>query len=79
MAITTFKKNGKGNPTRAKYCIVALGNLDPHTWSKQDCFAPVSSQLELIKGSFITIALFNSPVFEWNRIKNSFMNANQVK
>jgi hypothetical protein len=32
---------------RAKYRIVALGNLDPHNWSKEDCFAPVMSQLEL--------------------------------
>jgi hypothetical protein len=32
---------------RAKYRIVALGNLDPNSWSKSDCFAPVLSQLEL--------------------------------
>ena len=37
----------QGNPTRAKYCIVVLGNLDPHDWSKSDCFAPVLSALEL--------------------------------
>jgi hypothetical protein len=24
-----------------------LGNLNPHNWTKQDCFAPVLSQLEL--------------------------------
>ena len=47
MAITTIKKDGDGNPNRAKYRIVALGNLDPHSWTKQDCFAPVLSQLEL--------------------------------
>lgn len=40
-------KDGDGNPVRAKYRIVALGNLDPHDWSKNDCFAPVLSQLEL--------------------------------
>ena len=47
MAITTIKKDGNGNPIRAKYRIVALGNLDNHEWTKQDCFAPVLSQLEL--------------------------------
>ena len=47
MAISTIKYDGNGNPTRAKYRIVALGNLDPHQWTKHDCFAPVLSQLEL--------------------------------
>jgi hypothetical protein len=47
MAIAVIKKDGDGNPVRAKYRIVALGNLDPHSWSKSDCFAPVLSQLEL--------------------------------
>jgi hypothetical protein len=47
MAISTIKYDGDGNPLRAKYRIVALGNLDPHTWSKEDCFAPVMSHLEL--------------------------------
>jgi hypothetical protein len=47
MAISTIKYDGQGNPNHAKYCIVALGNLDPHSWTKSDCFAPVLSQLEL--------------------------------
>ena len=47
MAISTIKHDGNGKPTRAKYRIVALGNLDPHNWAKQDCFAPVLSQMEL--------------------------------
>ncbi len=47
MAISTIKYDGDGNPVRAKYQIVALGNLDPNNWSKQDCFAPVLSQFEL--------------------------------
>lgn len=46
MAISTIKKDADGNPIRAKYRIVVLGNLDPHAWTKQDCFAPVMSQLE---------------------------------
>lgn len=47
MAISTIKHDGDGNPTRAKHRIVALGNLDPHNWSKNDCYAPVLSQMEL--------------------------------
>ena len=46
MAISTIKKDSDCDPIRAKYRIVVLGNLDPHTWSKRDCFAPVMSQLE---------------------------------
>ena len=47
MAITVIKYDGEGNPVRAKYRIVALGNLDPNRWSKSECFAPVLSQMEL--------------------------------
>ena len=47
MAIATIKYDGDGNPVRAKYRIVALGNLDQNVWSKSECFAPVLSQFEL--------------------------------
>ena len=47
MAISTIKKDKDGSPKRCKYRIVALGNLDPHQWSKSDCFAPVISQSEV--------------------------------
>ena len=47
MAISTIKRDGDGKPVRAKYRIVALGNLDPHNWDKSECFAPVLSQPEL--------------------------------
>ena len=46
-AISIMKKDENGNPVRAKYRIVVLGNLDPHDWSKSECFAPVMSQMEL--------------------------------
>jgi len=36
MAISTVKYDEMGLPKRAKYIIVALGNLDPHDWSKAD-------------------------------------------
>eukprot|EP00957_Ditylum_brightwellii_P006669 506673-Ditylum_brightwellii.AAC.1 len=47
MVIATLKYNESRNPKRAKYCIIALGNLDPYSWTKEDCYAPVMSQLEL--------------------------------
>jgi hypothetical protein len=47
MAISKIKPDEKGNPDRAKYRIVVLGNLDPTNWSNSDCFAPVMSPLEL--------------------------------
>ena len=47
MTVSIIKKDKDGNPTRAKYRIVALGNLDPYAWDKQDCFAPVLAQHDL--------------------------------
>ena len=45
MAISKIKTDENGLPTRAKYRIVVLGNLDPHNWKNSDCFAPVLSAL----------------------------------
>ena len=47
MAISKVKTDENGLPSRAKYRIVVLGNLDPHEWNNSDCFAPVLSALEL--------------------------------
>ena len=47
MAISTIKYDEKGNPKQCKYRIVVLGNLDNHSWSKTDCFAPILSMPEL--------------------------------
>ena len=47
MAISTIKHDENGHPIRAKYRIVALGNLDHHQWHKSDVFAPVLGQMEL--------------------------------
>jgi hypothetical protein len=47
MAIATIKYDENNKPKRAKYRLVVLGNLDYHTWSKEDTTAPVLSQLEL--------------------------------
>jgi hypothetical protein len=47
MAITTIKYDSNNRPKRAKYRLVVLGNMDYHTWSKEETSAPVLSQLEL--------------------------------
>lgn len=47
MATSLIKYDQYGKPKRAKYCIVALGNLETHKWSKSECYAPVLSLMEL--------------------------------
>jgi hypothetical protein len=40
MAISTIKYDEHNQSKRAKYCIVVLGNLDYHNWSKKSTAAP---------------------------------------
>ena len=47
MAISTIKRDEIGTPSRVKYRIVILGNLDMHEWSKGNWFAPVIFQMEI--------------------------------
>ena len=47
MALSTVKYDEHGKPVRAKWRIVALDNLDPHSWTTNECFAPVLSMVEL--------------------------------
>ena len=47
MAISTIKHDEFGKPKRAKYNIVAQGNLDLYNWTKPDCYVPVMSMSEL--------------------------------
>ena len=47
MAVSTIKFDKDGMPKRAKYRIVALGNLEYRDWSKSKVYAPVMSLLEL--------------------------------
>eukprot|EP00957_Ditylum_brightwellii_P020877 1574588-Ditylum_brightwellii.AAC.1 len=47
MAISTIKYDQDGKPKHVKWRIVALGNLDPHTWSSEEVFTPVMPMLEL--------------------------------
>jgi hypothetical protein len=47
MAIATLKYDRNNHLKRAKYWLAVLGNLDYHTWSKEETAAPVMSRLEL--------------------------------
>ena len=47
MAIATIKRDENGLSHKTKYRIVVICYLDPHSWTKHDCFAPVLSQTEL--------------------------------
>jgi hypothetical protein len=53
MVIATIKYDEHNRPKQAKYRLVVLGNLDYHTWSKEDTAAPVLCKLLLfiINGS----------------------------
>jgi hypothetical protein len=62
MAIATIKYDANNKPKRAKYRIVVLGNLDYHTWSKEDTAGPVMSQLEL--GLLMSLAVFHKRVLK---------------
>jgi hypothetical protein len=62
MAIATIKYDEHNRPKRAKYHLVVLGNLDYHTWSKEDTAAPVLSQLEL--RLLTSLAVYNKRVLK---------------
>jgi len=73
MAISTIKYDELGKPKRAKYRIVALGNLDPHSWTKADCYAPVMSLMEL---RLITaLAVKHNKVLKSGDFKQAFCQA----
>ena len=73
MAISTIKHDEFGRPKRAKYRIVALGNLDPHDWTKPDCYAPVMSMLEL--RLMISIAIKFKRILKSGDFKQAFVQA----
>jgi hypothetical protein len=56
MAIATIKYDSNNRPKRVKYRLVVMGNLDYHTWSKEDIAAPVLSQLELRLLTFLAVS-----------------------
>ena len=73
MAVSTIKFDKDGLPKQAKYRIVALGNLDPNTWTKSDVYAPVMSLLEL---RFITaLSVRNKCTLKNGDVKQAFVQA----
>lgn len=71
MAIATIKYDANNCPKRAKYCLVVLGNLDYHTWSKEATAAPVMSQLEL--RVLTSLAVFHRRVLKNCDVKQAFI------
>ena len=73
MAISTIKYDRDGLPKRAKYRIVALGNLENSAWSKGDVYAPVLSLMEL---RFLTaLEVRNKTVLKSADVKEAFVQA----
>ena len=50
--------------------IVALGNLDPHNWSKSVMFAPVLSQMEL--QLLVALAMCHNQVLKSGDVVQAF-------
>jgi len=73
MAISTVKYDENNNPKRAKYRIVVLGNLDPYEWTKQECYAPVISLLEL--RLLTSIAVHFRKTLKSGDVKQAFVQA----
>jgi len=71
MAIATVKYDANNRPKRAKYRIVVLGNLDYHTWSKEQTAAPVMSQLEL--RLLTSLAVYHKRVLKNCDVKQAFI------
>ena len=73
MAVSLIKYDEFGNPKRAKYRIVALGNLESHKWSKVDCYAPVMNLMEL--RLLTALAVKNKRVLKSGDVKQAFVQA----
>ena len=73
MAISTIKYDENGKPKRCKWRIVALGNLDPHEWSNNDCYAPVLSTMEV--RLLTSLAIFHKRSLKNGDIKQAFCQA----
>lgn len=71
MAIATIKYDEHNRPKRVKYRLVVLGNLDYHTWSKEDTAAPVLSQLEL--HLLTSLAVYNKRVLKNCNVIQAFV------
>ena len=73
MAVSTIKFDKDGLLVRAKYQIVALGNLKTTEWSKSDVYAPVMSLLEL--RLLTALAVKQKRVLKNRDVKQAFVQA----
>eukprot|EP00957_Ditylum_brightwellii_P026160 1979271-Ditylum_brightwellii.AAC.1 len=73
MAISTIKYDQDGKPKHVKWCIDALGNLDPHTWSFEEVFAPVMTMLELLV--LVSLAIHHKRPLKSGDAKQAFVKA----
>jgi len=71
MAKATIKYDEHNKPKQAKYHIVVFGNLDYHTWSKEDTAALVLSQLGL--RLLTSLAVFHKRVLKNCNVKQAFV------
>ena len=70
MAISTIKFDKEGLPKHVKYCIVALGNLDPNTLTK---IAANESIMLLLELQFLaSLSVKNKPVLKNGDVKQAF-------
>jgi hypothetical protein len=65
MAIATIKYDEHNHPKRAKYHLVILGNLDYHTWLKEDTDAPVQVTQPLGYVGALPAIRINESTAEW--------------
>ena len=73
MAVATIKYDEFGKPKRAKYRIVALGNLESHKWTKNECYAPVMSLMEL--RLMVAMAIKHRRYLKCGDVKQAFVQA----
>ena len=73
MATSLIKYDEFGKPKRAKYRIVALGNLESHKWTKEECYAPVMSLLEL--RLMVAMAIKHKTILKSGDVKQAFVQA----
>eukprot|EP00957_Ditylum_brightwellii_P096735 7367439-Ditylum_brightwellii.AAC.1 len=73
MAISTIKYDQDGKSKHVKWCIVALGNLDPHTLSSEEVYAPVITILEL--RVLASLAVHHKRPLKSGNVKQAFVKA----
>eukprot|EP00957_Ditylum_brightwellii_P033221 2517009-Ditylum_brightwellii.AAC.1 len=71
MAISTIKYDQDGKCKCVKWRIVALGNLDTHTWSSEEVFTAVMTMLEL--SVLVSLAIHHKRPLKSGGMKQAFI------